>query len=504
MNRKTSVAGLFGVMGAALLVSAAACDNSKLTDINKNPNAPESVNPSLLFPTAVVSSVAQNRGGIEILPSPFAEWPQYLSEYQYPEASYYQMRPTTADGWWATWYSGPLQDLAQTIRQASAASHPNQVGPALVMRAWNYEIMTNLWGDIPFSQANKGDSGMIAPAYDKQQVIYDSLLKNMTDANTMMSAAAGNTFGAQDPIYAGDMAKWKKFANSLHARLAMDLSKADPAKAKTEVAAAVAAGGFTSNADNAQLVWPGDGVNDNVWYGNQKEGNGTRDDARFAATFIDTLSHLNDPRLAVFARPVQDVTCGSATGCHAVNAGNYRGMPEGLLAGPAGVWGPKASRLGPQIFDAAQPSYIMTFAEFSFIKAEAAERGWIGGSAAQFYQDGVRASMQQWGVADADIATYLAQSAVTYKGGSAGLAQIGVQKWISLFTEGVEAWKEWRRTGFPNLTPALNAKTADGQLPRRMIYPQTEQSFNLTNLKAALADQGGSDALNTRLWIDKP
>ena len=145
----------------------------------------------------------------------------------------------------------------------------------------------------------------------------------------------------------------------------------------------------------------------------------------------------------------------------------------------------------------------MTFAEFSFIKAEAAEKGWISGSAAQFYNDGITASMKQWGVADADIATYLAQPRVAYAGGAAGLAQIGVQKWISLFTQGYEAWSEWRRTGYPNLTPALNAKTPDGKLPRRVLYPQTEQSFNNANLQAAISAQGGSDALNQKLWIDK-
>ena len=121
----------------------------------------------------------------------------------------------------------------------------------------------------------------------------------------------------------------------------------------------------------------------------------------------------------------------------------------------------RSSRLGPQIFAADQPSYIMTYAEYQFILAEAAERGWIAGSAATFYAAGIRASMQQWGVADADITTYLAQPRIVYAGGAAGLAQIGVQKWISLFTQGFEAWSEWRRTGYPNLTPALNAKTAE-------------------------------------------
>jgi hypothetical protein len=489
--------------GAALLVSAGACDNSKLTEANKNPNAPEQVSAGLLFPTAAVASVGMASSTLDIVPSAFETWPQYLAEYQYPEISYYQFRPTTADGWWSAYYSGPLQDFEQALRQATAAAKPNQIGPILVMRAWDYEIMTQMWGDIPFSQANKGDSGVITPKYDTQQAIYDALLKNTSDANAMMSASAGDTYGSQDPIYKGDVAKWKKFANSLHARLAMDLSKADPNKAKAEVAAAVAAGGFTSNADNAQLNWPGDGVNDNPWYSNQKEGKGTRDDARFSATFIDTLAHLNDPRLAVFARPVQDTTCGSAVQCHAVNAGNFRGMPNGLDAGPAGTWGTKSSRLGAQIFAKNQPSFIMTFAEFSFIKAEAAERGWISGSAATFYQDGVRASMQQWGVSDAAITAYLAQPSVAYKAGAAGLAQIGLQKWVSLFTQGIEAWSEWRRTGFPNLAPANGARTANGQIPRRVIYPQTEQSFNLANLNAAIATQGGSDALDKKLWIDK-
>lgn len=485
----------------ALLGSATACDNSTLTNVNKNPNAPETVDANLLFPTAVVSSVARVRGDMEITPSLGAHWPQFLSEYQYPEISYYQFRPTTADAWWANFYAGPLQDLAAALAQATDMKRPNQIGPILVIRAWDYSIMTGIWGDIPFTEANKGDQAIITPKYDSQKVIYDSLLKNLTDANAMMGGT-GVGFGAQDPIYGGDMAKWKKFANSLHARLGMNLSNVDPARAKTEVAAAIAAGGFTSNADNAQLNWPGDGTNNNLWYGNQKEGNGTRDDARMAATFIDTLSHLNDPRLPIFARPVQDTSCGSATGCHAVNPGNYRGMPEGLEAGAAGTWGTRASRMGPQIFAKNQPSYIMTYAEFSFIKAEAAERGWIAGSAAQFYNEGITASMQQWGVSDAAIAAYLAQPAVAYKGGTAGLAQIGVQKWISLFTQGVEAWMEWRRTGYPNLTPALNARTSGGGIPRRVIYPQTEQSFNSANLSAAIAAQGGSDALDKRLWID--
>ncbi|HEY2375831.1 MAG TPA: SusD/RagB family nutrient-binding outer membrane lipoprotein [Gemmatimonadaceae bacterium] len=489
-----------------LALTLGACNNDKLTNVNKNPNAPEQVSASLLFPTAAVSSLRLARGTIEITPSAFVHWPQYAAEYQYPEISYYQFRPTTADGWFSAYYIGPIEDLQQALRQTIAASHPNQIGPILVLRAFNFSTMTGFWGDIPFSQAAQGDKGAIAPVYDKQQVVYDSLLKNLADANAMMGPSAGITFEGQDPVYGGDMTKWQKFANSLRARLGMNLSKVDANRAKTEVAAAIAAGGFADNSDNAQISWPGDGTNNNPWWDTEKDGQGTRDDTRMSSTFIDTLKSLNDPRLSVFARPVQDPSCINAGAsiplCTPVAAGGYRGQPNGLEAGDAGVWGPKASKIGLQVIAADQPSYFMTYAEYSFIKAEAAERGWISGSAAQFYTDGITASMQQWGVSASNIAAYLAQPRITYTPGAAGLAQIGLQKWIALFTQGFEAWSEWRRTGFPNLTPVPTARTSDKQIPRRIIYPQTEQSFNNTNLQAAIAAQGGSDALNKRLWID--
>jgi len=495
----------------ALALSASACDNG-LTDVNRNPNAPETVNPSLLFPQAAVSSIQRVRSDMEITPSAFTHWPQYMAEYQYPEISFYQFRPTTSDGWWGNFYTGPIEDLEQALRQTTSATNnrPNMTGPILVIRAFDYSTMTGIWGDIPFGQAARGDSGAFTPAYDAQKVVYDSLLTNLKDANTMMDASLTSAnYGDQDPVYAGDVDQWKKFANSLRARLGLNLQRVDPTRAAAEVSAAIAAGGFTSNADNAQIVWPADrSGNYNPWCATEKEGlgcGGTRDDARMSVTFIDSLKSFADPRLAVFARPVQDPSCTNTPNCTVVAAGDYRGMPNGLLAGQAGNWGPKSSRIGPQVFDPSQPSYFMTYAEFSFIKAEAAERGWIGGgaaAAATYYNEGIAASMDQWGVDAASTAAYLAQPAVVYAGGASGLRQIAMQKWIALFTQGFEAWSEWRRTGYPNLTPALNATTANGQIPRRVIYPQTEQSFNNINLQAAITAQGGSDALDKKLWID--
>jgi hypothetical protein len=472
--------------GAALLAGVGGCDNDALTNVNRNPNAPEQVGTGVLFAAGATRAVGTVRGTIEL--TFFSTWPQHIGEFQYPEASYYELRPTDADAYWNIFYTGPIQDLEQARRQAVAANRPNEHGPVLTMRAWTYWYMTGMWGDIPFTEASKADEGNITPVYDRQQVIYDSLLKNLADANTMMGASAGIGLGSQDPIYGGDVAKWKKFANSLRARLGLDLIKVAPARAQTEVVAAINAGGFASNADNAELHWPGDGVNDNPWHANQLEGSGTRDDVRMAATLIDTLNSFNDPRVAIYARPIP--------------AGGYAGMPHGIEADDAAAYNTLASKLGTQVFEATQPSYLMTYAEFSFIKAEAAHRGWIAGSAAQFYNEGIRASMEQWGVASADIDAYLLQPRVVFNPAT-GLEQILLQKWISFFTQGYEAWSEWRRTGLPVLQPAAASRITPPQIPRRVVYPQTEQSFNDTNLDAAIAAQGG-DLLTTRVWIDRP
>jgi hypothetical protein len=157
MIKKSLTVGL----GAALLASAA-CSNDSLTDVNKNPNAPETVSPDLLFANGAVSAVRLVRSTIEITPSTFSHWPQYLAEYQYPEISYYQFRPTTADAWWLNFYAGgvsggALEDFRQALSRATAANRPNQIGPILTMRAFVYSTMTGMWGDIPFTQANQGD-----------------------------------------------------------------------------------------------------------------------------------------------------------------------------------------------------------------------------------------------------------------------------------------------------------------------------------------------------------
>ena len=477
-----------------------------LTDLNTNPNNPTSAPAATLF-TSATRSAMSTWSGAGVQNSMTELWAQQMAQIQYIDEDRGHIRTSTVDALWSGQYAGPLEDWRKVIDQGDAAKQPTVAGPARVMQSWDFQQMTDLWGDIPYSEALAGDiGGSLAPKYDAQKDIYYGLLATLTKASTDMKVgltAADPGLGSGDAIYKGDPAKWVKFANSLRARLALRMSKADPAKAATELTAALAAGVFTSNSDNAALVWPGDGVYDNPLAANFS----TRDDHRVSKTLVDTLNKLNDPRLKIYAQPTKadpTVYAGMQNGLDNTFTNQFFNTTSrvGLL------WYPGATTYGTFGTSAGKktPSYLMTFAEVSFIQAEAANKGLAGltpAQAAAFYNAGVTASITQWGGTAADAATYLAQPGVAYAGGATGLQQIGLQKWIALFTQGEEAWSEWRRTGNPaSIVPGPKMYSDVPQVPRRLPYSGAELSVNKASLNAAIAAQG-ADTYATHVWWDK-
>ncbi|HEU0078737.1 MAG TPA: SusD/RagB family nutrient-binding outer membrane lipoprotein [Longimicrobiaceae bacterium] len=470
----------------ALALLAGACDEG-LTDLNKNPNAPEAVTPQLLFPQGTVAAVTLFRGS-DFDMTFTSLWAQHIAKIQYTEEDRYAIRVDAINGWFRNAYSGPLQDFRATIDQAEVLKQPALTGPPLVMKSWTFGAMTDTWGDIPYSEANRGTDPeiIITPKYDAQKDIYAGILSDLTKANQVLTGVT-TVYAGADPIYAGNAGRWQKFANSLRMRYAMRMSKADPAAARTAFIAANSAGPMSSVADDAKLTWTGDvRANENPIFNNNR----TRDDHRVSETTVNTLKGLNDPRLAVYAQK-------------AVDTGDYAGVPNGLTSSVAtGLGLTKTSKIGTFFSSMTSPSYLMNYSEVLFLRAEAVEKGWIPGSAATFYNDGIRAAMQTVGVPTAAIDAYLAQPAVQYKGGAAGLTQIYLQKWISLFGQGVEAWAEYRRTGQPPLALAKSPVAGVTSIPRRLTYPTTEFTFNEANVNAAVAAMGG-DQLSTRVWWDK-
>jgi hypothetical protein len=504
MTNQTTLRVLSGLV---LLGGVAACQADAITKVNENPNSPTNAPAGAVFTNATINGVGR-----------FLGWAyngratalvvQHLAQTQYPdEDQYRRIDASSTSGYFNTPYTSELEDLQKVVAAGTADSRPGIYGPALALQQLIFEYITDTFGDIPYSEALKGDAedGVLLPKYDPQKDVYAGMMAALTKAATDLGNPGAVTLGSADPIYGGSPAAWQGFANTLHARMALRLINVDPATAASELQKALNGPGgvFRSNSDNAVMRWPGDGVFNNPWSDNFK----TRDDHRMSQTLMNAMLANSDPRIPIYAQPtVSDPT-------------KFAGMPNGLVATQAATYFNTSSRIGVVFFPGATaygnfggggasfPQHILTYAELQFIRAEAAERGIAGltaGQAAGFYRDGITASLNQWGVTDATkISAFLAQPGVAYKGGTDGLKQIAVQKWIALFTDGGQAWAEWRRTCQPNTLVAGPAAIVNF-IPRRLYYSTTEISANSDNLAAAVARQG-PDNFGTRMyWDTKP
>ncbi len=475
MRNMRSPIGL--ALAAVVAIGATGCGSDDLTGLNRNPNSPVEATPDYLLANAIEASVSRVFGsGLHM--DVTALWVQHFAEHRFSTEDRYTISDAAISGHWSSFYAGPLQDFQETIELAVDDERPNAMAQGLIMRTWTYQVVTDLWGDVGYSEALAGrepGSGN-TPVFDPQQQVYTGLLADLRTAHDAI-VPGGREVTSGDIIYGGDIERWKRFANSLQLRLLMRLSGVAEETARARFQEALAAGVFTSNADNAVLQYIEGGNNVNPIFAYER----SRDDHSVSATIIDTLTSLADPRLPVYAKPTA--------------AGTYVGMPNGSLAQPALT---AISKIGSYFADAGSPALVMTWAEVLFLQAEAAERGWITADAATLYHDAIRASMSLVGVAAADIDTYLAQPRVQYLGGAEGLRQIALQKWIALYGNSVEAYSEWRRTGLPALTAGPDALN-DGLIPVRLPYPAREESLNRANLEEAIQRQGGA-SLNDPVW----
>ena len=512
-------------LGAGLVFGLGACNPDELVKVNEDPNNPTSAPPQAVFTYATRVAMQRWNGSNPMNHRGPVLTAQHLAQVQYPdEDAYSRLDATVTDGSFIFAYASELKNFDAVIKTAKPDNQEMLWGPAQVMRSLIFGYVTDVWGDVPYSEALQGDAAdpIVQPAYDAQEDIYAGLFADLDEAVTAMAAGPNAAsvlppVGAADPIYSGNRLRWQRFGNSLRARHAMRLANVDPSTAQTELNDAINAPGglIASNADNALMRWPGDGLYDNPWAANNR----TRDDHRLSQTLMGEMLPYGDPRVPVYAQPTLCYQNPSTTGCPAVPP-QYAGMPNGLSASDAATYSLTTSRPGRVFYStnrfcngctgltgASFPSFVMTYAEVSFILAEAAARGWIPGGAAQaalYYEQGIRASMEQWGVTDAAaITAFLATPGITYNvAGTLGeqLTQIARQKYIALFTDGVQAWAEWRRTCVPaTLVPGPAAVI--NTVPRRYQYSVRERLVNAANVEAAEGSQG-EDSFTTRMYWD--
>lgn len=477
------------VLVTLVTVLFASCDD--FGNINTDPNNPSQVRTELLLTNAQKSMDSKVGAVMGTL------WVQYIGETQYTDDQEYRNVNANFNGW----YTGPLQDLQTIIdlnsnpetagNVLSGGSNANQIAVARILKAYFYMMITDRWGMVPYSEALQGRENL-QPAYDAQDAIYSDLIAELKAAAEQIDPNSAAVVG--DIIFEGDMDQWAAFANSLRARAALRLSEANASLGSTEFADAVSDGiiqedvmyPYLSNADN-----------ENPWYSRFR----TRTDYAIHKTIADTMKALNDYRILVYANPAPDedngdseVTFDEIEGIPFLqNAGN---LPNSAISFPGSAIGAGGPGVGQQ--DAPLP--IITVAEMEFAQAEAVERGWITGVAADHYNAGIEASWNQWGVFDqANFTAYLANPEVAYSS-TTWEEQIGYQKWLALFPNGYEAWSEWRRLGYPDLEP--NEWGVLNQIPVRFTYPSSEATNNTENYNAAV-DAQGPDAPTTNVWWDQ-
>lgn len=463
----------------ACIAFAPGCDKG-FEELNTNPNQPIAV-PSGLLIADVVFNASNSMYSTFVGGDMGSCWSQQWSKVQYNDEERYAPRQTVIENTiWKTFYEDVVSDARTIEKLAVQEENANMEGVGLVLQAYGYLVLTDMFGDIPFSEAIRADEAIFSPKYDKQQDVYTGVLAMLDKANGLFSADGGTIIAGSDILYGGNWSNWQKFANSLKFRALMRIS------GKTDVSAQLTAlmnrPMFTSSSDEAKLVYLGADPSANPIY--ETIVFGTRNEFKINSKMVDMLTALNDPRLEVYAQPNTD--------------GEYRGKPAGIENVPNDEYNyDNVSPIGTFYLQATAPGYFMSFSELSFLMAEAAQKGYISGDAATYYNQGVTASFEANGLGGA-AADYLAQATVAYSAAN-GLQQIAEQNWMGLFCQGVEAWTEWRRTGFPALEPALEG--AISEIPSRYTYPSIEQSVNKAAYEAAVAAQG-ANLLTTKVWWD--
>ncbi|MCD6179255.1 MAG: SusD/RagB family nutrient-binding outer membrane lipoprotein [Bacteroidales bacterium] len=449
---------------------------------NINPKAATSVPVGTLFSNAEVSLVNQINS-MSVNYNTTRLLVQYWQETTYfSEARYDFSSRNIPDNYSTALYRNVIMDLkeAKTILNASeftgglATQRDNQVAIADILQVYAYQVAVDAFGDMPYTEALQGIADP-SPAYDDAASIYTDLLARLTADIATLDASQGS-YGSADFIYGGDVAKWKKFAASLKLRAGMRLADVNPTAAQAAVESAYSAGVFANEDESGILYYSGVSPHVNTIYsGFFVDG---RKDYIPTNTLIDYMKSLDDPRLPLYFDMVDGDYIGAEAGADA--AATYTNY----------------SHFADRFFQPDFEAILIDYVETEFLLAEAAQRGWnVGGAAEDYFNNAVTQSILYWEGTQADADAYLAAhpyDAANWK------ESLGMQKWLALYNRSVEAWAEWRRLDYP----VLNVPTGMvyGDIPSRMPYPFNEVKNNESNYNAASAAIGGDDMRTNLFW----
>lgn len=504
----------------ALALSITSCTKD-FDEMNKDGSSIVGVGPQevpFMFSRAQ-SSAAMPQSYYQTAQNLYAD--QYAQYFALTTTNFQTGRYVINDGWLPrpgiVTYVQVVPQLNTIFEKTETASGENAL--ANIVWAFAFHRMTDYFGPVPYFDAGKAQKSI---AYDAQDKIYDDLFKRLDLAvqNLKKLDAGKNVFGSYDLVYNGDVQQWIRFANTLRLRLAMRISKVLPARAKTEAEAAIAGGVMTETSHTAWIKRSLKGG----------DGNGlslisSYNEFSMSSTMASYLKGYGDPRMAKYFQP-------------ATASGEFRGLRNGSTAEainnpmnrPAQTsnvgtyWVTWNGTAWSPLLEAQQP--VMYAAEAYFLRAEAALNGWnAGGSAEELYKKGIETSLKDWKITDpAIIAAYTQSIAVPIAPGdvenspavadipvkwgnteSIQRQQIGTQKWLAIYPDGIEAWAEFRRSGYPKMYPVVQSDNSDlpqGTFIKRLPYPSSEAATNAEELKKGVQLLNGPDNAATKLWWD--
>jgi hypothetical protein len=450
-------------------VLAGGCDD--FLDVNEDPNAPVNARVEVRLPAVVAGMVHSVYYGDPPLWT--VEWMQQTSfnraTRNYDELHLYEVQDNSPNEWWTFYFAGVLNETKLMMQETDPETDAAYHGIARFISAWTWATATDLWGPIPFTGAL--DPGNPTPAYDDQQVVYDAIDPWFEEAITLMKRAISDGSirrpAANDLLFEGDMSRWVRLARHLQARHRLRLSNAPWANAQEQAQAALDAlqEGLASNADDVDFSYVGeDGGRNPLWL---FQDNG--DIFKVGQHIVDMLQARNDPRIPIMLDP-------------ALSDGGYRGHANAASPEPDS----SISQVGVYFTAEDAPVNVASYAEAKFIEAEAMLILSGAGSADNAYRAAIRANMEKWGVAGAAIDAYIAALAPLSSVPNP-LEEIIREKYIANYLK-IEAWHDWRRTGFPQLEPVPAGVLAG--IPVRIRTPSSELANNGANVMATGIDAG--------------
>lgn len=455
-------------------------------EINTDPNTSAVALPQALLAPALTSMVSANMNRSQRVNNELMQVTVNMGDTE-GKIFRYDIRTGEADYLWNAWYI-QLTNFKNIYKGGEDNLNSSYKAVSLICQAWTYSLLTDTYGDVPFSESNMGKEGIITPKFDRQQDIYAGIFQMLDEANTLLkeSLTGSNAIAsASDPIFLGSRDKWRKFGNSLALRLLLRVSKADPAaiaQIKTMVETKPADYPImTSNDDSAILRWTGSAPYTSPfatwrpgdWYG-----------PKLASFFVDNLNERSDPRIQKWATLFE---------------GEYAGIPSGYAPGdePNGKSSfPTSLQVEPLLGN------VMNYGELQLILAEAAANGWINKSAKTYYEQGAAAGITLWGYEVP--ALYFTFDKVKWDDNytiAQKMELIHIQKYYAMFFTDLQQWFENRRTTYPTLP--RGAGLQGKPMPARLNYPVYVQSANGKNYRDAVAIQG-PDIISTQVWWQKP